>query len=95
LARKANVRSITACAGLSRRRYHDNDATGVSAAVEERRGADAIMPLSGQQHEAGKVAKSVDQGDDLGRQAAARPSGRLGMRADGLILRPPFAPDPY
>jgi hypothetical protein len=24
-ARKPNVRSITACAGLSRRRYHDNE----------------------------------------------------------------------
>ena len=33
LARKANVRSITACAGLSRRRYHDNDAAVVSAAI--------------------------------------------------------------
>ena len=55
--------------------------------VEQRRGANAVMPLSGQQHEAGKVAKSVDQGDDLGRQAAAR-------AADGLILSPPFAPVP-
>jgi hypothetical protein len=33
LARKANVRSMTVCAGLSRRRYHDNDAAVVSAAI--------------------------------------------------------------
>ncbi len=28
------------------------------------RGGDAVMPLSGQRHESGKVAKSADQGDD-------------------------------
>src|ERR1019366_3295954 len=55
--------------------------------VEEGCDAGAVMPLPRQQHKAGKVAETIDQGDDLGRQAAARAS-------DGLILSPPFAPVP-
>src|SRR5882762_2524154 len=43
------------------------------------------MALAGQENEAHQVAQRVDQGDDLGRQAAARASDRL-------ILSPPFAP---
>src|SRR4051812_18866751 len=47
----------------------------------------AVVPLAGQQHELQQVAKGIDQGDDLRRQATARPS-------DGLILGPPLAPVP-
>src|SRR3712207_5247044 len=43
------------------------------------------MALARQQDEAHEVAEGVDQGDDLGRQAAAG-------AADGLISGPPFAP---
>jgi hypothetical protein len=55
--------------------------------LDKRLDADAVMPLTGQENEAGQIAQRVDQGHDLGRQAAAR-------SADGLILRPPFAPVP-
>jgi len=56
-------------------------------AGDQRRDADAVVALAGQEDEAGQVAEGVDQGDDLGRQAAAR-------AAYGLILSPPFAPVP-
>jgi hypothetical protein len=52
-------------------------------AVQQRLGADAVVALAGQQHEAREVAECVDQNHDLGGQAAARP-------ADGLILSPPL-----
>lgn len=55
--------------------------------VEQRFGADAVVALARQQQETGQVAKRIDQGDDLGGQAAPRPP-------DGLSLRPPFAPVP-
>jgi hypothetical protein len=42
---------------------------------------DTVVPLAGQQHEPHQVAKGIDQGDDLRRQATAGPS-------DGLILGP-------
>src|ERR687885_217486 len=54
-------------------------------ALDQRRHADAVVPLAGQQDEAHQVAERIDQGDDLGGQPTPRP-------ADGLILRPPFAP---
>src|SRR3712207_8085004 len=54
-------------------------------AADERRHADAVVPLPGQQDEAHQIAERVDQGDDLGGQPAAR-------AADGLMLSPPFAP---
>src|ERR671932_334408 len=54
-------------------------------ALDQRLHADAVVPLAGQQDEAHQVAERIDQGDDLGRQAAAR-------AADGLISSPPFAP---
>ena len=38
---------------------------------DERLDADAVMPLTGQENEAGQIAQRVDQGHDLGRQAAA------------------------
>lgn len=45
--------------------------------------ADAVVTLAGQQDEANEIAEDVDQGHDLGSQAA--------MRATyGLILSPPF-----
>ena len=44
-----------------------------------------VMRLAGQQHEAHKIAKRIDQDHDLGRQSATRTS-------DGLSLSPPFAP---
>src|SRR3712207_5378997 len=54
-------------------------------ALDQRRHADAVVALAGQQDEAHQIAEGVDEGDDLGGQAAAR-------AADGLILGPPFAP---
>src|SRR3954463_5453078 len=54
-------------------------------ARNQRPHADGVVALAGQQDEAHQVAESVDEGDDLGRQAAAR-------AADGLVLGPPFAP---
>ena len=53
----------------------------------EWRGADAVVTLARQQDEARQIAQRIDKRDDLGRQTAARV-------ADGLILRPPFAPAP-
>ena len=49
--------------------------------LDKRLDADAVMPLTGQENEAGQIALRVDQGHDLGRQAAAR-------SADGLISSP-------
>src|SRR4028119_869645 len=54
-------------------------------ALDQRLHADAVVALAGQQKEAHQVAESVDEGDDLGCQAAAR-------AADGLIAGPPLAP---
>src|ERR671928_1592594 len=54
-------------------------------ALDRRPHADAVVPLAGQQDEAHQAAERIDQGDDLGGQAAAR-------AADGLSLSPPFAP---
>ena len=51
--------------------------------LDERLDADAVMTLTGQENEAGQIAERVDQGHDLGRQAAAR-------SADGLIRVPLF-----
>src|SRR5918993_2507514 len=53
--------------------------------LDQRRHADGVVPLAGQQHEAHQIAERVDQGDDLGGQAAAR-------AADRLVPGPPFAP---
>jgi len=47
----------------------------------------AVVPLARQQHEAGQIAERIDQRHNLDGQAAAR-------SANGLILRPPFAPAP-
>src|SRR5215213_6980872 len=54
-------------------------------AFDQRRHADGVVPLAGQQHEAHEVAQRIDQSDDLGGQAAAR-------APDGLALGPPLAP---
>jgi len=56
-------------------------------AVKERVDADAVVTLAGQQREFGEVAERVDQGQNLGGQAAAR-------LADRLSGSPPFAPVP-
>jgi hypothetical protein len=48
---------------------------------------DSVVALAGQENEAHQVSERIDQGDDLGGQAAARSS-------DGLISSPPFAPVP-
>src|SRR5215218_9352183 len=53
--------------------------------LDQRRHADGVVPLAGQRHEAHQVAECVNQGDDLGGQAAARAS-------NGLVPGPPFAP---
>src|ERR687897_2512535 len=53
--------------------------------LDQRRHADGVVPLAGQQHEAHQVAERVGEGDDLGGQAAAR-------AADGLASGPPLAP---
>jgi len=54
-------------------------------AFDQRRHADRVVALARQQHKAHQIAESIDQGNDLGGQAAAR-------AANGLILAPPFAP---
>src|SRR5215217_7368404 len=54
-------------------------------ALDQRPHADGVVALAGQQDEPHQVAEGVNQGDDLGRQAAAR-------AADGLVPGPPFAP---
>src|SRR3982751_3314438 len=56
--------------------------------VDERRHAHRVEPLPRQKHEAHEVAERVGERHDLGRQAA------FGA-ADGLALRPPFAPCPW
>src|SRR5215218_7823111 len=54
-------------------------------ALDQRRHADGVVPLAGQQHEAHQIAERVGEGDDLGGQAATR-------APDGLALGPPLAP---
>src|SRR5918992_4112162 len=54
-------------------------------ALDQRPHADAVVALAGQQDEAHQVAEGVDEGDDLGGQAAAR-------AADRLLPGPPLAP---
>ncbi len=49
--------------------------------------ANAVMALSRQKDKARQIAKRIDKGDDLRRQASSR-------RADGLMASPPFAPVP-
>src|SRR4029453_377977 len=53
--------------------------------LDQRLHADGVMALAGQQDEAHQIAERVDEGDDLGRQAAAR-------AADRLAPGPPLAP---
>jgi hypothetical protein len=45
----------------------------------------AVVPLTRQQDKVDQVPQCIDQGDDLGRQAAAR-------APNSLVLSPPFAP---
>ncbi len=52
---------------------------------DQGRDAFHVVRLTRQQQKADQVAKCVDQGNDFGRQAAARTS-------NGLSLSPPFAP---
>src|SRR5688572_13199958 len=56
--------------------------------VDERRHANRVEALPGQEHEAHEIAERVRQSHDLGGQAA---SGT----ADGLTQSPPFAPCPW
>ena len=56
-------------------------------ALDQRRHADGVVALARQQDEAHEVAEGIDQGDDLGGQAAAR-------AADGLIPGPPLRRSP-
>ena len=51
------------------------------------RNPDAVVTLARQQDKTDQIAERIDERDDLCRQSAAR-------LADGLILRPPFAPVP-
>lgn len=53
--------------------------------LDQRRDALAVVPLPRQQDEVDQIAQRVHQGDDLGRQAAAR-------APNGLALSPLFAP---
>jgi hypothetical protein len=46
--------------------------------LDERFDAEAVVTLTGQQDEAGEIAERIDQRDDLGRQATARPSTSSG-----------------
>src|SRR5712691_283943 len=56
--------------------------------LDQRRHADGIEAPSRQQDESDEVAQGVGEGQDFGRHAP------LGA-ADGLTLRPPFAPCPW
>ena len=74
-----------------------NDAVGIVSLVsdqgfklqtfDERRNANSVEALAGQQDKADKVAECVGEREYLGGHAAFR-------YADGLILSPPFAPWP-
>src|SRR5438105_5543207 len=55
---------------------------------DKRRDADRVEALSGQQHETHEIAERVGQCQDFGGHTA------FGA-ADGLVLRPPFAPCPW
>src|SRR5215203_3032942 len=54
-------------------------------ALDQRRHADGVLALAGQQDEAHQIAERVGEGEDLGGQATAR-------AADRLVPGPPFAP---
>ena len=74
------------------RRRHRTDQVNALAfdvrSVDQRRHADRVEALAGQQHEAHKIAERIGQRQDFGRHAA------FGA-ADGLALSPPFAPWPW
>src|SRR3712207_6703040 len=53
--------------------------------LDQRRHADRVVALAGQQHEAREIAERIHEGHDLRGQAAAR-------AADGLMPSPPLAP---
>ena len=53
--------------------------------MDQRRDALRVVCLTWQKQKADQVAKRIDQGNDFGRQAAARAS-------NGLSVSPPFAP---
>src|SRR5579871_264087 len=55
--------------------------------LNQRHNADAVVTVAWKKNEADQVAQSVDEHQGFGGQAAAR-------SADGLILSPPFAPEP-
>lgn len=52
---------------------------------DERRSADRVEALSGQQHETHEIAERIGERQDFGGHAAFR-------AADGLAFSPPFAP---
>ena len=82
--------SSAAPSSLARSQSLSNALSPMRARIDvgdQRLDTDAVVTLAGQKHEANQIAERVDQGHDLGRQAAAR-------AADGLILSPPFAPVP-
>src|SRR6266849_208012 len=56
--------------------------------VDERSNADRIETMAGHENEADEITKRVGQRQNFGRHAA------FGT-ADGLVLRPPFAPCPW
>ncbi len=59
-----------------------------SETVDERSDAHCIETMAGQENEADEIAERVGQRQNFGRHAA------FGT-ADGLALRPPFAPCPW
>src|SRR4249920_3636176 len=56
--------------------------------LDERRNANRVEALSRQQHKAHEIAERIGERQDFGGHAAFR-------AADGLALRPPFAPWPW
>jgi len=60
--------------------------------LDQGRYADEVVPLPRQENEAGKIAERIDQRDNLGCQAAARPADRLTMSpprcASALLMDP-------
>jgi hypothetical protein len=56
--------------------------------LDQRRHANRVIAMAGQEYEAHEIAQSIGQRQDLGGHAA------LGT-AYGLALSPPFAPCPW
>ena len=64
------------------------DQSAEAQPLDQRRHADGVEPMAGQQDKAHEISESIGEREDLGRQTA------FGT-AYGLALSPPFAPWPW